>query len=159
MLSTFLGSSRALNLLDLLPQCTAGYETWTMHHTSFFNEATLIEIGVSWYMTIVRHGCLCYSMLSFCLEHGWSWYIMVHDYGLTWLSMLFHVLPCHGWSCYIVVSFSPDQPWKIIVCCSLTISILDHNWPWLNAVIVSIVFTFFFFFFFYLHKALIPTYI
>ena len=55
---------------------------------------------------------LCYSMLSFCLEHGWSWYIMVHDYGLTWLSMLFHVLPwafCleHGWSCYIMVSFSP----------------------------------------------------
>ena len=24
------------------------------------------------------------------------YYIMVHDYGLTWLSMLFHVLPCHG---------------------------------------------------------------
>jgi len=23
-----------------------GYETWTMHHASFFSEATLIEIGV-----------------------------------------------------------------------------------------------------------------
>ena len=29
-----------------LPQCTAGYETWIMHHESFFAEATLIEIGV-----------------------------------------------------------------------------------------------------------------
>ena len=54
----------------------------------------MLDHVISWYMTIVRHGCLYYSMLSFWLEHGWSWYIMVHDYGLTWLSMLFHVLPC-----------------------------------------------------------------
>ena len=77
----------------------------------------ILDHVISWYMTMVLHGCLCCSMFcpAFCLEHGWSFYIMV--------------------------SFSPDQPWKIIVCCSLTISILDHNWPWLKAVIVSIVFT------------------
>ena len=46
MLFRFLGSLRAHNLLDLLQLCTAGYETWIMHHTSFFSEATLIEAGV-----------------------------------------------------------------------------------------------------------------
>ena len=41
-----------LNLVELpaykkdLPQCTAGYETWIMHHGSWIMEATLIEIGV-----------------------------------------------------------------------------------------------------------------
>ena len=44
-------------------------------------------------LTMVIHGGLCYSMFSFCLAHAWSCYIIVHDYGLTWLSMLFHVLP------------------------------------------------------------------
>jgi len=28
-----------------LPQCTAGYETWIMHHASWITGATLIEIG------------------------------------------------------------------------------------------------------------------
>jgi len=41
-----------LNRLELpaykkgLPQCTAGYETWIMHHASWITGATLIEIGV-----------------------------------------------------------------------------------------------------------------
>ena len=38
--------ARACYKLRLLPQCTARYETWIMHHEFFFAEATLIEIGV-----------------------------------------------------------------------------------------------------------------
>ena len=44
--------SFGLNLVELpaykkdLPQCTAGYETWIMHHGSWIMKATLVEIGV-----------------------------------------------------------------------------------------------------------------
>ena len=66
---------------------------WSLQSLNFFFSAIA---------AIVRHRCLCYSMLSFCLEHGWSWYVMAHDHSLTWLSMLFHVCLAfclqHGWA-------------------------------------------------------------
>ena len=47
------------------------------------------------------------------------------------LNMVDHVIS------WYLFHLKHDQPWKIIFCGSLTISILDHNWPWLNVVIVS----------------------
>ena len=58
-----------------LPQCTAGYKTWIMHHASCFPGVTLVEIGVFIFV------CIC-ILISSCFSDSGRYPLKIWFFSL-----------------------------------------------------------------------------